>query len=350
MSYLRISHVTKSFGTNSVLKDVDLDIQDGEFIALVGPSGCGKSTLMRIVAGLEAATSGEIHMDGRVVNDVAPRDRDVAMVFQNYALYPHLTVRDNLAFAMTMRGLPAAEIAKRTVEVATMLGLEDLLARLPKELSGGQRQRVAMGRAIMRKPRLFLFDEPLSNLDAKLRVHMRLEIAQLHKKLKATSIFVTHDQVEAMTMADRIVLLNDGVVQQVGTPKELYDKPANLFVANFIGSPSMTMLGLEGATAAGQRRALGAALPPGIPAGARQMGLRPEALRLVDANDGEWRAKVMGIEDLGYQSFVFSEMADGTRLTSLSHGSGHVHVGDAVGLQPDFSQAHFFGDTGLRLN
>ena len=350
MSYLRISHITKSFGANSVLKDVDLDIQDGEFIALVGPSGCGKSTLMRIVAGLEAATSGEISMDGRVVNDVAPRDRDVAMVFQNYALYPHLTVRDNLAFAMTMRGLPAAEIAQRTVEVATMLGLEDLLARLPKALSGGQRQRVAMGRAIMRKPRLFLFDEPLSNLDAKLRVHMRLEIAQLHKKLKATSIFVTHDQVEAMTMADRIVLLNDGVVQQVGTPKELYDKPANLFVANFIGSPSMTMVSVEGGPNANQRLALGTDLPPGIPADARQMGLRPEAVRIVEAGDGAWRATVMGIEDLGYQSFVFCEMADGTSLSVLMHGSGHVRVGDSVGLQPDFSQAHYFGDSGLRLN
>jgi multiple sugar transport system ATP-binding protein len=350
MSYLRISHVTKSFGTNAVLKDIDLDIQDGEFIALVGPSGCGKSTLMRIVAGLEAATSGEISMDGRVVNDVAPRDRDVAMVFQNYALYPHLTVRDNLAFAMTMRRLPAAEIAKRTVEVATMLGLGELLERLPKALSGGQRQRVAMGRAIMRKPRLFLFDEPLSNLDAKLRVHMRLEIAQLHKKLKATSIFVTHDQVEAMTMADRIVLLNDGVIQQVGTPKELYDKPANLFVANFIGSPSMTMVPVEGNSTASQRRALGTVLPAGVPEQARQMGLRPEAVQIAHSGEGVWPATVMGIEDLGYQSFVFCEMADGTRLSSLSHGSGNVHVGESVSLQPDFSQAHYFGDSGLRLN
>lgn len=350
MSYLKIENVIKSFGTVNVLKDVNLNIKDGEFIVLVGPSGCGKSTLLRVIAGLESASSGSITIDGQLVNDVAPRDRNVAMVFQNYALYPHLSVRDNLAFAMKMRSMPADEIATRTVEVARMLGLEDQLDRLPKQLSGGQRQRVAMGRAIMRKPRLFLFDEPLSNLDAKLRVQMRLEIAQLHKRLSATSIFVTHDQVEAMTMADRIVLLNDGVVQQVGTPKEVYDQPANLFVANFIGSPAMTMVPLDGLNPAGPRQALGVDLPPGKADKASSMGLRPEALRIVTGNQGAWHAKVIGIEDLGYQSFVFCEMAQGARLCSLMHGSGHVQVGDSVSLQPDFAQAHYFGADGTRLH
>jgi multiple sugar transport system ATP-binding protein len=346
MSYLRIDHISKSFGPVNVLKDVNLDIQDGEFIALVGPSGCGKSTLLRIVAGLETASSGSIRMGDRIVDEVAPRDRDVAMVFQNYALYPHLSVRDNLAFAMTMRGLPAQEIAERTVEVARMLGLEDLLARLPKQLSGGQRQRVAMGRAIMRKPRLFLFDEPLSNLDAKLRVQMRLEIAQLHKRLKATSIFVTHDQVEAMTMADRIVLLNDGVVQQVGTPKDLYDRPANLFVASFIGSPAMTLIELDGAIGSQDRRARGVAVPGAVDARAATLGLRPEAVQVVAPGDGLWRGHVAGIEDLGFQSFVFCALDDGSLICALMQGAGAVSRGDAVGLAADLSRAHAFDAAG----
>ena len=349
MSYLKIERVIKSFGTVDVLKDVNLDIQDGEFIVLVGPSGCGKSTLLRVIAGLEQASSGSITIDGQVVDNIAPRDRNVAMVFQNYALYPHLSVRDNLAFAMKMRSLPPAEIASRTTEVARMLGLEAQLERLPKQLSGGQRQRVAMGRAIMRKPRLFLFDEPLSNLDAKLRVQMRLEIAQLHKRLAATSVFVTHDQVEAMTMADRIVLLNDGVVQQVGTPKEVYDKPANLFVANFIGSPSMTMIQLEKPEPNKPRLAFGVELPHGLADRATSMGLRPEAIRIAQGNDGLWPATVIGIEDLGYQSFVFCEMASGATLCTLMHGSGHVAVGEAVHLNADFSQAHFFDADGMRM-
>ena len=350
MSYLRIDHISKSFDTVSVLKDVNLDIRDGEFIALVGPSGCGKSTLMRIVAGLETASSGSIHLDGRVVDDVAPRDRDVAMVFQNYALYPHLSVRDNLAFAMKMRGRPAKEIAERAVEVARMLGLEDLLARLPKQLSGGQRQRVAMGRAIMRNPRLFLFDEPLSNLDAKLRVQMRMEIAQLHRRLKATSIFVTHDQVEAMTMADRIVLLNDGLVQQVGTPKDLYDRPANLFVASFIGSPAMTVLEVEGASGGLGRQARGVAVPDAIDARATSLGLRPEAVQIVAPGDGLWRAQVVGIEDLGFQSFVFCTLEDGSLICALMQGAGNVSSGDSVGLRADLSLAHAFGADGKRLS
>ncbi|MDA4846178.1 ABC transporter ATP-binding protein [Hoeflea poritis] len=245
MASVTLSSVSKSFGAVKVLENISTEIHEGEFVVLVGPSGCGKSTLLRMIAGLEDITEGTISIAGQVVNDTAPKERDIAMVFQNYALYPHMTVAENMAFSMTLAGSSKAEKERRVREAADILGLNDLLERKPKALSGGQRQRVAMGRAIVRSPRVFLFDEPLSNLDAKLRVAMRAEIRALHQRLKSTSIYVTHDQVEAMTMADRIVVLNGGKIEQVGAPLKLYDDPANTFVASFIGSPAMNFMEAE---------------------------------------------------------------------------------------------------------
>ena len=242
MAAVEIRRVTKSFGAVEVIRGVDVDISDGEFVVLVGPSGCGKSTLLRMIAGLEQITSGEISISGSVVNNVAPKARNVAMVFQNYALYPHMSVFDNMAFSLKVRRTEGSETRQRVVGVADILSLKSYLGRYPRELSGGQRQRVATGRAIVRDPKVFLFDEPLSNLDAKLRVQMRTEIKALHQRLRTTSVYVTHDQVEAMTMADRIVVMNEGAVEQIGSPLELYDRPKNLFVAGFIGSPSMNFL------------------------------------------------------------------------------------------------------------
>src|SRR6187455_311596 len=242
MASVGIRDVKKAFGTTKVIHGVDITIADGEFVVLVGPSGCGKSTLLRMIAGLENITGGEIRIGDRVVNKVPPKERDVAMVFQNYALYPHMTVAANMAFSMKLRGAPQAEIDERVKRAADILGLEPYLERYPRQLSGGQRQRVAMGRAIVRDPQVFLFDEPLSNLDAKLRVQMRTEIKELHQRLKTTSIYVTHDQIEAMTMADNIVVMRDGVVEQIGDPLQLYDTPVNTFVAAFIGSPAMNLV------------------------------------------------------------------------------------------------------------
>src|SRR5512141_1478604 len=239
MAKVELRNVTKTFGAAEVIKGVSIDVEDGEFVVIVGPSGCGKSTLLRMVAGLEAITSGDIVIGDRVVNALEPKDRDIAMVFQNYALYPHMSVFDNMAYGLRIRGLSKDDIARRVNRAAGILELGALLARKPRELSGGQRQRVAMGRAIVREPAAFLFDEPLSNLDAKLRVQMRLEIQKLHRELRTTSVYVTHDQVEAMTLADRMIVINAGVVEQIGAPLEVYDNPASLFVAGFIGSPSM---------------------------------------------------------------------------------------------------------------
>src|SRR6478672_11711026 len=242
MASVHIRNVQKHFGGTHVIRGVDVDIADGEFTVLVGPSGCGKSTLLRMIAGLEEITGGEIEIGGRIVNNLPPKERDIAMVFQNYALYPHMKVRDNMAFSMLLAKRPRSEIDERVNKAAGILGLADLLDRYPRQLSGGQRQRVAMGRAIVRDPQVFLFDEPLSNLDAKLRVAMRTELKELHQRLKTTSVYVTHDQIEAMTMGDLIVVMRDGVVEQRGGPLELYDRPANLFVAGFIGSPAMNFL------------------------------------------------------------------------------------------------------------
>ncbi|WP_372572260.1 ABC transporter ATP-binding protein [Ruegeria jejuensis] len=242
MGYVAIRDVYKNYGEVQALKGIDIEIEDGEFVALVGPSGCGKTTLLRMIAGLEDITSGEIHIAGRIVNDLQPKARDIAMVFQNYALYPHMKVADNMSFSMQLAGASKSEIKTKVDEAARVLNLENYLDRYPRELSGGQRQRVAMGRAIVRNPKVFLFDEPLSNLDAKLRVSMRAEIKSLHHKLHTTAVYVTHDQIEAMTMADKIVVMSEGNIEQVGTPLELYDEPRNLFVAAFIGSPSMNLL------------------------------------------------------------------------------------------------------------
>src|SRR3712207_4084899 len=280
MAPVEIRDVRKAYGATQVIHGVSIDIQDGEFVILVGPSGCGKSTLLRMIAGLENISDGELRIGPQVMNDVAPKERDIAMVFQNYALYPHMTVADNMAFSLKLKKAPKSEIKSRVDRAAEILGLTKLLDRYPRQLSGGQRQRVAMGRAIVRDPQVFLFDEPLSNLDAKLRVQMRTEIKALHQRLKTTTIYVTHDQIEAMTMADKIVVMHDGVVEQVGAPLELYDRPANLFVAGFIGSPAMNFIHgrIEGA---GFRSAAGAVLPLArAPAAAEGRpavyGIRPE--------------------------------------------------------------------------
>ncbi|MDZ5648230.1 sn-glycerol-3-phosphate ABC transporter ATP-binding protein UgpC [Nitrospirillum sp. BR 11828] len=296
MATITLSNVSKDYGGGPVLRGIDLEIREGEFVALMGPSGCGKSTLLRLIAGLEEPGGGQIRIDGRLVNDVAPKDRDLAMVFQSYALYPHMTVRENMSFALKQRRLPQAEITRAVEAAAAKLGLTTLLERKPKALSGGQRQRVAMGRAIVRQPKAFLFDEPLSNLDARLREQMRYEIRKLHRELGATSVYVTHDQVEAMTMADRIVALNDGAIQQVGGPQDLYDTPANLFVAGFLGSPPMNFLDatlapdgalvVEGQTLARVPPPAGPRPAGLVPGAAVTLGLRPERLALTTPTDG----------------------------------------------------------------
>ncbi|WP_068316437.1 ABC transporter ATP-binding protein [Polycladidibacter hongkongensis] len=294
MSSLDLLGISKSFGATEVLKNIDIHVSEGEFIALVGPSGCGKSTLLRLISGLDEPTSGDVVLGQHVVNDLTPRERNVAMVFQSYALYPHMNVAENIGFNLRISGVPKAEINQRVADTAAILDLTELLTRKPSQLSGGQRQRVAMGRALVRNPSLFLFDEPLSNLDAKLRVQMREEIKRLHAKVRTTSIYVTHDQIEAMTLADRIVILNEGIIQQVGTPKELYTKPANPFVAGFIGSPSMNLL--EGKlTQSGDTIQIeldgGVTLPcpqtaPQSASGRVIIGMRPEHLHLGEAAAG----------------------------------------------------------------
>src|SRR5438094_687929 len=317
MSSVQIRDVRKSFGSFEVLHGVSIPIDDGEFVVLVGPSGCGKSTLLRMLAGLENITSGTISIGDRVVNNVQPKERDIAMVFQNYALYPHMTVADNMGFSLKLRGANANEIKKGVKRAAEILALTPLLDRYPRQLSGGQRQRVAMGRAIVRDPQVFLFDEPLSNLDAKLRVQMRTEIKELHERLKTTTVYVTHDQIEAMTMADRIVILRDGIIEQIGSPLEVYDWPANLFVAEFIGSPAMNILRGEviaNDVSRGVRIADGAVVVP-LPARAQAepgrkviYGIRPEHLT-INANGGGVAAKVNVTEPTGPEIHVYADLA-----------------------------------------
>jgi multiple sugar transport system ATP-binding protein len=325
-----------------VIHGVDLDIVDGEFVVLVGPSGCGKSTLLRMIAGLETISAGTIQIGERVVNHLPPAQRDIAMVFQNYALYPHMTVADNMAFALKLRKTDAATVNDRVQKAADILGLKPYLARYPRQLSGGQRQRVAMGRAIVRDPQVFLFDEPLSNLDAKLRVQMRTEIKELHQRLKTTTIFVTHDQIEAMTMADRIVVMHDGIIEQIGTPLELYDSPRNLFVAGFIGSPAMNFL--KGAAKGdGSIEVGGTRLPV---AGKHAMtdgqpvvyGIRPEHLEL--ANDG-FPAKVAVIEPTGSETMVVVRVGE-EELVALFRERHQFAPGQTVHLRPRVDQVHLF--------
>jgi len=343
-----IQQAQKYFGATHIIKGVSIDIADGEFCVLVGPSGCGKSTLLRMIAGLEEISGGAIQIGGKVVNNMPPKERDIAMVFQNYALYPHMTVRDNMAFSLLLAKREKSVIDERVGKASSILGLNPLLDRYPRQLSGGQRQRVAMGRAIVRDPQVFLFDEPLSNLDAKLRVQMRTEIKELHQRLKTTSIYVTHDQIEAMTMADKIVVMRDGIVEQTGSPLELYDNPANQFVAGFIGSPSMNFLPGTLKKSGGSARIElndGTFLPMPNTAGGDDgqkviYGTRPEHVELVSGGDGV-SAEVVVVEPTGADTQVFSKIA-GVEVTSVFRERHDFQPGATIRLRPDTSRAHLF--------
>jgi multiple sugar transport system ATP-binding protein len=350
MASVSINNVGKYYGALEVLKGISIDIDDGEFVILVGPSGCGKSTLLRMIAGLEDISSGDLEIGDRVVTDLAPKDRDIAMVFQNYALYPHMTVAQNMAFSLRLAGVAKAELQSKVKQAADILGLESLLERYPRQLSGGQRQRVAMGRAIVRDPQVFLFDEPLSNLDAKLRVQMRSEIKQLHQRLKTTTIYVTHDQVEAMTMADKIVVMQSGVIEQMGAPLDLYDRPSNMFVAGFIGSPSMNFIrgniGPEGF-----RTDDGMVLP--TRAEDRQLkpqsavyGIRPEHLRLSDTGIP---AEVVVVEPMGSETQVILHLG-GQQMTGVFRERVDAKPGSTIRIAADEPNVHLFATGGSRLN
>jgi multiple sugar transport system ATP-binding protein len=354
MASVAIRDVRKAFGASEVIHGVSVLIADGEFVVLVGPSGCGKSTLLRMIAGLENITAGEIRIGERVVNKVPPKERDVAMVFQNYALYPHMTVAANLGFSLMLRGAAKAEIEQRVRQAADILGLAPLLSRYPRQLSGGQRQRVAMGRAIVRDPQVFLFDEPLSNLDAKLRVAMRTEIKELHQRLKTTTVYVTHDQIEAMTMADRIVVMHDGLVEQIGAPLELYDRPQNLFVAGFIGSPAMNLLNgtirangrLEFESEKGIRLPLATA-PRNSDGQLVIYGIRPEHFLLAD--DGA-EAEVQVVEPTGSELQIAAKLG-GADIIAVFRERHNFKPGEKIRLKPDPRLAHLFdAPSGKRLN
>ncbi|GMB80006.1 sn-glycerol-3-phosphate ABC transporter ATP-binding protein UgpC [Shinella zoogloeoides] len=355
MASIDIEGIRKSFGAFPVLHGVDLTIRDGEFIVLVGPSGCGKSTLLRMIAGLEDVTAGDIRIDGKRVNDLAPKDRDIAMVFQSYALYPHMSVADNMSYSLRLRRSTKEKIASAVSGAAAKLGLDPLLERRPRALSGGQRQRVAMGRAIVRQPKAFLFDEPLSNLDARLREQMRAEIKKLHAALRATSIYVTHDQIEAMTLADRIVAMHGGVVQQVGTPLDLYDRPANLFVAAFIGSPGMNFFEgryLASGDHADLRLGNGVALPArrvgGIESGASAtLGIRPE--HVVIAEGGALEGRVDLIEPTGF-GIIMHVTVHGVPLKVFTLDRAMLNPGATVRLDLPRDKLHLFDGEGRRLD
>ena len=361
MARVTLDRVTKKFGSTVAVDRLSLEVQDKEFLVLVGPSGCGKSTTLRMVAGLEEVTSGDIFIGDRLVNDVAPKDRDIAMVFQSYALYPHMDVYDNMAFGLRLRGTPRAEIDRRVREAAEILGIGDLLRRKPKQLSGGQRQRVALGRAIVREPKVFLMDEPLSNLDAKLRVQTRAELIKLHQRIQTTVIYVTHDQVEAMTMGTRIAVMKDGILQQLDTPQRLYDRPANTFVAEFIGSPAMNFFParLEGTTQAARVQGKGFSLQLPIHR-ARELshhlgraiilGIRPD--HLVERANGQEpggatiRALLEVVENLGSESILTLRHGSGS-ITSRSPYRPDRRVGETVDLLVDTERLHIFdADTG----
>jgi multiple sugar transport system ATP-binding protein len=348
MAEIRINKLHKAFNTVEVVHSVDIHVQDGEFCVFVGPSGCGKSTVLRMVAGLESVTSGEIMLGDRRINDLPPKDRDIAMVFQNYALYPHLTVADNIGFPLRMRGVDRETIRKEVERVAEIIGLKDLLARHPRQLSGGQRQRVAMGRAIVRNPQAFLFDEPLSNLDAQLRVQMRTQIRELHQRIRTTTIYVTHDQVEAMTMADRMVVLKDGRVEQSGPPLEIYDRPANPFVACFIGSPSMNLFTGK-LTKQGLVLDDGVVLPLAKAYGSTDeavYGIRPEHLDIVEVGmPGSFEAEVAVVEPTGAETMIFARR-DRHEITATFRTRPNVKVGERIALKPDISAVHLFDKTG----
>ncbi|WP_373504907.1 ABC transporter ATP-binding protein [Aestuariivirga sp.] len=363
MATVTLRNVAKSFGSVHVIKGVDLDIADGEFTVFVGPSGCGKSTLLRMIAGLEDITSGSLQIGGREMSDVEPADRGVAMVFQSYALYPHMTVRDNIGFGLRMTGHDRQDIARRTQRAADMLQLGSLMDRKPSQLSGGQRQRVAIGRAIVREPQVFLFDEPLSNLDAALRVQMRIEIGKLHNDLKSTMIYVTHDQVEAMTMADKIVVLNGGIVEQVGSPLELYHRPRNMFVAGFIGSPKMNFIPVAVDEAREGRVSL--ALPGGgkmavpmpghLPApGTRlTLGCRPEHVGIGKGveTSGALNGTIRAAEYLGSETMFYTTLADGSEMAVKGDGLAAQKAGDTLPLNLPAAACHLFdGQSAAILN
>ena len=357
MSDVTLKEVHKSFGTTKVIKGLDLEINDGEFVVIVGKSGCGKSTLLRMIAGLESITSGEISISGSVVNNLEPKERDVAMVFQNYALYPHMTAFQNIGYALRIARRPKTEILERVEWVARVLGIEDLMERKPSQMSGGQRQRVAMGRAIIRKPGVFLFDEPLSNLDAKLRNKMRVELKRLHNSLKATSIFVTHDQVEAMTMADKLVLMNVGIVEQIGTPREIYAYPNSTYVATFIGSPEMNLFQGSLSSDGESINVLNGQefkLPYKVKSSQGQtvmVGIRPEHLALGPKVQGEYglMAQIEYIEDLG-ASLVFHAKAGEQEFTILAQADIDNPTNGDVFVQFLPSNLHFFdASNGLRI-
>ncbi len=353
MAKVLLKNLNKQYDETHAVKDVNLEIRDREFVVLVGPSGCGKTTTLRMLAGLEEITSGEISIDGRVVNDLPPMDRDIAMVFQNYALYPHMSVYDNMAFGLKMRKFGRDEIQKRVREAAEILGIQPLLARRPRQLSGGQRQRVALGRAIVRHPRVFLFDEPLSNLDAKLRVQMRVELKRLHERLETTAVYVTHDQVEAMTLGDRVVVMKDGLVQQVGEPLELYGRPANRFVAGFIGSPAMNFVevAIQGAgdalwaEAEGLRIRVPREFASRMQTGRRlTLGLRPEALTLANgagSDDTSFATKVDVVEPLGNE-ILLNFRAGGVPMVARVDPGVRVKAHDSIRFAFDPQRLHFF--------
>ncbi|GHA33203.1 ABC transporter ATP-binding protein [Devosia pacifica] len=350
MAQVSVAQLKKTYHKTDVLHGIDFDVADGEFVALVGPSGCGKSTLLRMIAGLEDVTGGKISIGEKVVNDVSPKDRDIAMVFQNYALYPHMTVARNMGFSLYLRGGAKDEIARRVQETSAMLGLSDLLDRLPGQLSGGQRQRVAMGRAIVRQPSVFLFDEPLSNLDAALRVQMRADIRDLHDRLGSTSIFVTHDQIEAMTMSDRIIVLRNGKLEQAGTPLDLYDRPGNAFVAGFIGSPAMNLL--PGEIVEGEVRLNDKLTVPAESraAGSVIWGIRPEHLDWTpEAGSGVISGTVTGIERTGSSDLVIADCS-GCRIMAVFQERHSIERGSTVHLRPRPGFAHLFdAETTVRL-
>jgi multiple sugar transport system ATP-binding protein len=364
MAQVELSKISKSYGSSPVLQDIDLRIDDGELVVLVGPSGCGKSTLLRMICGLEDITGGELRIDGAVVNHLPPMQRGIAMVFQSYALYPHMTVRGNMAFGLKIQGAGKAEREARVVAAAKALHIDHLLDRVPRELSGGQRQRVAIGRAIVRQPRLFLFDEPLSNLDAALRVKTRIELARLHRELAATMVYVTHDQVEAMTLGDRIVVMNEGRIQQAGTPLDLYEHPANRFVASFIGSPTINFVSADVLSANARRVGLqlqgGAVID--VPAdgsrlqvGARvDVGIRPEHMAVVQGNassrlpdDCRFDGEVTLVEQLGESHLIYLRLADDLEIVSRSPGHTRVRIGDRIALRAEVERLYLFDGEGI---
>ena len=343
MANVTLKNIRKNYDKTEVIHGVDLDINSGEFIVFVGPSGCGKSTLLRMIAGLEDITEGEISIGGEIVNKIIAAERGVAMVFQSYALYPHMTVFDNMAFALKQAKTPVDEIQRRVKEAAKILQIENLFERLPKQLSGGQRQRVAIGRAIVRDPKVFLFDEPLSNLDAALRVQTRIEIAKLHNQLTATMIYVTHDQVEAMTLADRIVVINQGIIEQVGTPVELYNSPTNQFVAEFIGSPKMNMINLQDIRSLNLKNL-------NVPSEASKIGIRPEHISLANNDSHKLRGTVRHIENLGEHILCYVNLEMNSEITAKLDVNSDIRVNEMINLNWHQDHQHFFDSMGFSIN